>query len=132
MEIRHALRAAPVLILLACTSVGVTQTKTGIPAKRSNCPLDVYTTDSEVTRPFEVVCLIDSRTGTTLFHSKTAAAAIEHTRPYACECGADAIVLMSADTEGLTWATWGRGKAIVKAIRYLPNPSAETSTTPKP
>lgn len=108
---------------IACTSVGVTRVAEA-PPKVAGCKLDVYTSEAEIRQPFQVVCLIDSRTGTTAFHTKTASAAIQNARPRACECGADALIVAAVDTEGATYATWGQGKAILKAIRYQSAPPA--------
>lgn len=105
------------LLVSCCANVGVTKLKP-YPPKMVNCNIDIYTSESEIKRPFEVVCLIDSRTGTTAFHDKTGAAAIEQSKSKACKCGADAILIMSVDTEGVTMTTWGKGKTILKAIRY--------------
>ncbi len=104
-------------LVAGCSSVGITRVKAA-PARSANCNLEVFTSEQEVKRPFEVLCLIDSRTGTTAFHDKTAAAAIEHAKPQACGCGADAILISALDTEGPGWGTWGQGKAILKAIRF--------------
>jgi hypothetical protein len=108
---------AAALFTAGCSSVGVTKVSNATP-KPETCNLDIYASDSDVGRPFKVVCIIDSRTGSTVFDKKTAAAAINNAKPKACECGADAIVISSADTEGATWARWGQGKAFLKAIRY--------------
>ena len=75
----------------ACAGVGVTQTKQAV-AKPEDCPLDIYTNDSEIKRKFEVICLLDSKTGSTLFADKTVAGAIENARPDACKCGGDGTV----------------------------------------
>jgi hypothetical protein len=108
------------LLFLAasCTSVGVTRVKSA-PSRASNCDLQVFTSEQEVTRPFEVVCLIDSQTGGTIFHDRTAAAAVEHARPYACRCGADGILISGIGREGPGMGSgWGHGTAVVKAIRF--------------
>ncbi len=92
--------------LMGCTKVGVTQLAAGgrFPAKAENCRLDIYSNAKEITRKHVEVCLIDSRTGTTLFHDKSASAAIEHARPHACKCGADALLVQSADTDGMSFS----------------------------
>lgn len=105
------------LLIPACASVGATQLQSARP-RADDCKLDVYSSETEITRPWETVCMIDSRTGTTAFADKTASAAIKNAKPKACKCGADAIVIQSMDTEGVTLVTWGKGKAIVKGIRY--------------
>lgn len=101
-----------------CATVGVTQLKPDIVRKAHNCPLEIFTAEKDISKPFEVVCLLDSRTGTSAFADKTAAGAINEARPKACECGADGMLIQHTDTEGMTLATWGQGKAIIKAIRF--------------
>ncbi len=118
MNIKILAATGAALLLAGCTTVGVTPVNSTA-AKPANCQLDVYASETEINRPFQTACLIDSRTGTTLFHRRDAAAAIDHARKEACGCGADAILVQSADTQGVTMATWGQGKAIVRAIRYM-------------
>src|SRR3989338_5908689 len=97
-------------LLTSCASVGVSRIKE-YPSKGQNCQLDVYTDKSEISKPFEVISLIDSRTGTTLLHDRTASSAIEEAKPYACDCGADAVLIETTDTEGIGFNSWGQGKA---------------------
>ena len=106
-----------IFFVSACASVGVTQTKQTV-AKPEDCPLDIYTSDSEIKRKFEVVCLLDSKTGSTLFANKTVAGAIENARPHACECGGDGMVVGDTRVEGVSMAGWGEGTAMIKVIRY--------------
>ena len=105
------------LFLSGCSSIGTTQLQPATP-RDDDCKLDVYSSKDEIKVPWEAVCVIDSRTGTHAFADKTASAAIRNAKPEACECGADAILIESMDTEGVTFVTWGKGKAIMKGIRY--------------
>ena len=105
------------MLLAGCSSVGKTQLVTATP-KPANCQLDIYSSEKEIKRPYTPVCVIDSRTGTTAFHDKTASAAIRNAKPQACECGADAILIKQMDTEGMTFMTWGKGEAILQGIKY--------------
>ena len=117
------LAVSQALLLAACASVGVTRTREGIRAKRSGCPIQVFTNDSEVGRPFEVVCLIEYETGRSGFHKRTSIAAVEKTKKYACKCGADAVILMSMSTDKGNWLSgYGSGVAVVRAIRFLDQP----------
>ena len=101
--------------------------QTGRSAKPSNCPLDIYASESDVKRPFETVALLTSRTGTSLFERHTIDAAIEYAKSKACECGADAIVVMQASS-GSGWsAPYGKANATMKAIRYLAVPAQRKS-----
>ncbi len=105
------------LTLISCASVGVSTLKQ-YPAKSENCRLDIYTSRDDISKSFEVISVIDSRTGSTLFHSRTAAQAIENARPYACQAGADAILIKNAGTTGVGYSSWGEGNAIIEAIKY--------------
>jgi hypothetical protein len=102
---------------IGCASVGVT-TMTTAPPRIKNCNLDIYTNVAEVKKDYEVLCLIDSRTSSRAFVAHSMAAAIKQARPAACKCGADAILIESGTTKGVTIAGWGEGTAILKAIRY--------------
>lgn len=105
--------------ILGCASVGVTRLAGQMPpAKPANCHLDIYTDSTKITRPYEELCLIDSRTGTTAFHRRSAAEAIRQARPAACRCGADALIIGGVQTKGMSMAGWGMGTANIKAIRY--------------
>ena len=105
-------------ICVGCTGVGVTRTKNA-PPRPVGSSIDIYYGEAEVKRPYEVVCVIDSHTGSTNFHDRTAANAIEHAKKAAVENGADAIIILSMDTEGFrAYRTAGRGKALMKGIHY--------------
>lgn len=104
--------------LTGCGSIGVQPVSMG-QAKPPSCQLDRYVNERDIERPFEVACMISSTTGTTLGHDKSASAAINNAQADACACGADAIVVESAEEEGITAFTWGQGKAQLKAVRYL-------------
>lgn len=104
--------------LAGCGSVGVQPVSMGH-AKPANCALDQYVSENDIKQPYEVACMISSKTGTTLGHDKSASAAINNARGEACACGADGIVVESAEEEGITLFTWGQGKAQLKAVRYL-------------
>jgi hypothetical protein len=112
-----ALAIASCLVMPGCGSVGVTPINSA-PSRPGGCRLEIFTSEQKIRRPFQVLCLIDSRTGTTAFDDKTVAAAIEKAKPLACGCGADAILIAGVDTQGPGWGTWGQGKAILKAIRF--------------
>jgi hypothetical protein len=122
------MRGAAVLLVLVqagCASVGVTRVKTA-PPKSPECLLDVYTSETEIKKPFEILCLLDARSGTTLFADKTMAGAVNAARPEACGCGADGILIVGGTTEGIGAFSWGQGTAMIKALRYI----AETASAP--
>lgn len=105
------------LILFSCASSGVQKLKQ-FPGKEKGCALDIYTAEKEITRKYDVVCLIDSKTGSTLYDKKTISKAIDLSKPKACECGADALVLVSSDRKGASFFSWGEAYVVVKGIRY--------------
>jgi hypothetical protein len=105
------------LSLAACSSVGSTQLKQAN-ARPADCKLDIYSSVKEINRPYEPVCIIDAKTGTTAFDDKTASGAVKLAMPKACACGADAILIEGMETNGMTFMTWGEGKAMLKGIRY--------------
>lgn len=108
---------ATVFLLASCASVGVTISKS-VPPKPKNCNLDVYFSESEIKRPYEVIALIDSKTGSNL--NKTVAKAIENAKPQACKCGADAILVGQTNTVTVSGGG-GYGSAMLKCIRYTDN-----------
>jgi len=116
--------------LAACASVGVTHVKQA-PARAADCPLDVYTSETEITRPYEVLCLLDARSGSTAFSDKTVAGAVNAARPDACGCGAEAILIVGGSTEGMSAFKWGEGTAMLKALRYT-GAAAEAPTQVTP
>jgi hypothetical protein len=100
--------------------VGVTSLKQ-FPPKPEGCPIDVYASEKEITKPFTVACVLDSSTGSTLFDDRTGAAAINQTKAEACKCGADAIVITSVGQTGVSYGGWGQGMAVIKAIKFTGN-----------
>lgn len=90
-------RTAALLIALAltgCASTGVVPVgKTRYASKPENCRLDVYAARTDVTRPYEAVCLISSESGRTLFNDRSDEGRIEAVKAQACACGADAVVM---------------------------------------
>jgi len=102
-------------LALACASASVARFSAA-PPRPDGCQLDLYQSKDEVHRSFETVCVIGVHTGTSIFSHKGVGGALEKAKPKACECGADAMVIMSA-SEGGFW-TSGQGKAQVRAIRY--------------
>lgn len=107
------------LLMSACATVGVTQMKSDVTPKKDGCKLDVYSAEKEIEHSYEVVCLIDSKTGGNAFADKTMAGAISLAKPAACRCGADAILISGGRAEGVTLFTWGEGFATMKALRYV-------------
>ena len=101
----------------ACASVS-TEVLQSYPPKPYDCPLDVYTSEDDITKEYVEVCILHSKTGTSLFDNKSFEYAIERSKPKACKCGADAILVISAEKIGINLTGWGEGRAVVKGIRY--------------
>lgn len=101
--------------LSSCATVGVTAIQEA-PAKNEDCKLAVYTDAREILKPYEVVCYIDATTAGHILADTTIAGAINAARIQACRCGADALLIHDARREVAT--LWGRGIAIMKAVRY--------------
>ena len=104
-------------LLAGCATTGTARVAPGAP-KAENCALAVHASEREVGRPFETVCLLDAKTATHLFADKSVEAAVARLRPEACRCGADALLLTRTEQEGVTFWSWGQGRASAAAIRY--------------
>jgi hypothetical protein len=103
-------------ILSGCAHIGVTTLKQ-YPPKSPDCPLEVFSSESEVSKPFEVVCLIDSQKKAALGESSISEA-IEASKSTACQCGADGILFISGGTQSANAYSYGSASAILKAIKY--------------
>jgi len=104
-------------LLSSCATVTV-QTIKEYPKKSQDCELQVFTTVEEIEKPYEEICILYSQTGSSLFSNKTFEQAIELTKPKACHCGADAILITYTEKVGMGLFSWGEGKAVVTGIRY--------------
>jgi hypothetical protein len=111
-----------VLFMAGCGSTGVVRmTTVDMLPKPEDCKLDVYDSEADVKREFVVLCRIDVETGRTLFHRHSIEAAMDRLRPKACECGADAVILLDVKKQGALSsfsAGYGYSNLKVKAIRY--------------
>lgn len=113
----HGTTAALLALAVGCSNVNVIPVKPSNP-KPESCTLDIYTSESEVKRSFEVACLIHSRTGHAILLRDAVEDAIENAKADACKCGADAILIVSVDEEVPTTTSYGVGKATIRALRY--------------
>ena len=104
-------------VATACATAGV-KTVTSAPPRPKDCALQVFTSEKAVKTKYEVLCHIESKTGTSLLAEKTVAGALKVAKPHACKCGADALILTGSQTDGVSLVSWGRGHASVKAIRF--------------
>jgi len=111
------------IFFTGCGSVGVVRmTNVKNTQNPSGCYLEIYGSENDINRQFEVVCIISSETGGTIFERRDIDAAIDKLRPEACRCGADGILIIDARKEGPMSSFssgWGRGKVSVKAIRFI-------------
>lgn len=105
------------LAVAACASVDVARMKT-VPSKAPNCAVDVYSEIAAIKRKYEVVCVLGSSTGTSLFADKSIQHAIDIAKPEACKCGADAILVENVSKTGMSLTGYGQGSASIKAIIY--------------
>jgi len=118
------LASALALFLAGCGSTGVVRLGSSVPApKPEDCALDIVAAESDVKRPFEKVCMIDAKTGSTLYHHRTPEAAMKRMKKAACECGADAVILTGVEKTGVNLMTWGSSETKGIAIRYLAEPA---------
>jgi hypothetical protein len=124
--LRVVLGAMTLLIGLSCASSNMTQLGAGAMPKPPNCTFDVYMTEQEVRYPSRTLCMLEATSGRTLAHDRTVGGAINEMRPRICQCGADAIVLVSANTSGFGAFGYGEGTVVAKGIQYLgpPDPAA--------
>jgi len=116
---RVAFLAAQCLIAMlfaSCASVGVTPVKVAA-EKQRNCPLEVFTSEAEIKRPYEVVCLIDTQKKAALGESSVADA-IAASKPAACKCGADGIWIVTGSVQSANMFNYGSAHTILKAIRF--------------
>lgn len=98
--------------LVGCRHAGVTRLATA-PAKPANCQLQLFASESEVGRPFEAVCLVDTGFSATGRRPVQLSEIAELARSQACQCGGDAIIGGGASTGS------AEGEAlVVKVIRY--------------
>lgn len=105
------------IILPGCASTRYAQLKE-YPQKPHDCHLDIYTVDDTINKEFEIVCEIESKTGSTLFSNKSYMHALELGKPIACFCGADAIIVKEVEKVDMNLFTWGEGRAVLIAIKY--------------
>jgi hypothetical protein len=103
---------------LSCASVK-TERVSSAPPKQKGCELAVFYNESDVKKKYEIVCLLNSRTGNSIWNKRTGDAAVNLSKKQACKCGADAVIVTSSGQTKLKFYSYKRGIASVKAIRYL-------------
>lgn len=122
---------AAALTLTACGSTGVLHVGTAkAPPKPEGCDIAVFESEEDVGRPFEKLCLIDAKTGSTLYNNRSVSGAMKKVNAAACQCGADAVIVRSVEKKGVSLTSWGSSKASVLAIRFTT--ALPTDWTPLP
>ncbi|KAA6439340.1 hypothetical protein FEM33_13830 [Dyadobacter flavalbus] len=103
-------------VLTSCASVRVKEVK-HVEAKASDCRLPVFRNASEISGAYDVLCDLESITGSSLYVRRSAEAAIKKAMPAACRCGADAVLVISSGRTNLSFFSWRRGVATLQAIQ---------------
>ncbi len=106
------------LFLSGCAYTQTTPMKADIDAKDDDCELDTFVEGESIPHPFDIACLIETKSGTSGFENKSTAHQIRRGEVQACRCGADALVVYGGGIEGNGWNSGYRGAAYMKAIRY--------------
>lgn len=107
------------LTLTACGSTGVLKVGNAKAEPRADgCDIAVFESEEDVGRPFEKLCLIDAKTGSTLYNNRSVSGAMKKVNAAACQCGADAVIVRAVEKKGVSLTSWGSSKASVLAIRY--------------
>jgi hypothetical protein len=111
------------IILTGCTgSTPVVRTSTLTPEPLpKDCHLDIYTSEADITKRYETVCMNHTETARALFKRHSVDAALDRIRPKVCSCGAHALIVTDMAKQG-AFPSWGAGYGFstvkVKAIRY--------------
>ena len=104
-----------ILVLSGCASSSVQLLSAEqYPSKNSECPLDVFTSESKVTKKYKEIAIITHKTKQDAFSDKGASSIIPELKEEACKLGADGLIVRSVQ-QG-TWGEPGHGEAI--AFKY--------------
>lgn len=118
--------ALAILSLVGCGSTGVLPVGTAsAPPKPEGCPIAVFEAEEDVGRPFEKVCAIDAKTGSSLYVDRSPDGALRKVKAAACQCGADAVILKRLEKKGVSLASWGSSSVSVLAVRYTTRSEAD-------
>ena len=102
----------------ACAKVDVIRLSDQVTPKSELCSLEIFGSESELTRSFTSLCLINSSTGQGLFDDRSVKKALDQARPKACECGADAMVVKNSETAASGTAMYGKSSISILAIKF--------------
>jgi len=105
--------------LVGCGSTGVLPVgnASALP-KPEGCQVAVFDSEEDVGRPFEKLCIIDAKTGSTLYSNRSVSGAMKRVNAAACQCGADAVIVKAMGKRGVSAWDWGSSKVSVVAIRF--------------
>jgi hypothetical protein len=91
-------------MLSGCSTVGVTKLASA-PSKPYDCEIQIVLSEKEAKRSFDTLCMLDARPGAEGKIDRSVAATLETMKKRACDCGADAMILMDgSDSEGVVKA----------------------------
>jgi hypothetical protein len=111
---RAVIIALGLLALAGCATLSVTKMAAKAAPRDNGCALDIFTDASTLSRPHDDLCLIDSRTAGPVWTDRSLTGAINQARPAACECGADALVVLTVGQQPENGST----TAVLRAIKY--------------
>jgi hypothetical protein len=113
------------LLLPACAStykpsVEVMRLSSNLAAKPSNCEVDVYMPEDKIDKAYDSLCVLTAQgENQGLIKQSTQDQILDRAIPYACECGADGIVITQINTWQNTGFFNNKVQTLtIKAIRY--------------
>lgn len=121
-------------LLMSCVkNASLTITK-NVPERPKDCALDVFISENDIKRPYETVCIIDTKTGKSGFERKRLNKVIDLARPLACSAGADGLFLLSAGRTNGSGAfdIGSTSNGIFKGIKYTDGGPSPVSVQQKP
>ena len=118
------------ILISGCSTVGVTMIGDNpvYPAKPDDCDIKVFMGDKNISRKYVEVCMIDVKTGTTIFDDTSIQGAIKNAKPKACEAGCDAIIIKTASTQVVAINGRASSKTIVVGIKFVGAESGDSAT----
>ncbi|MBI4667696.1 MAG: hypothetical protein HY747_00690 [Elusimicrobia bacterium] len=104
--------------LCGCATADTVRLRSNLVTKPPDCGLDVFADAAKVQRPYEDLCLIDARPGSTRFSDQSVNGAVNNAKKAACSCGADAIIISGYEAGTYNLSTAVQARVHVKAIRF--------------
>ncbi|MEO6286752.1 MAG: hypothetical protein ABIN80_25415 [Dyadobacter sp.] len=124
------------LALTFCAKKSSLTVTRNYPERERDCSLDIFIDEKDIKRPFETICIIDTKTGKSAFHGKGLNKVIDIGRPLACRAGSDALIVLAVgrtNGQGFNDAG-GSANGILKGIKYTdggPKPEKLKDLEPK-